>query len=305
MTKLDVITGFLGAGKTTLIKAYLPWLTQQGLRSCVIENEYGAAGVDGAVLKAIGTDVCEISGGCVCCTMKVTLHDMLCRLAERVDRIILEPSGLFCGDDLLDILPGGDVPVELGMWCGVVDPLMLSCMEEDDLAILQSELIHAGSVVVSKTALAHPEELRKTGELLTGMLHPQPLILWDDWSRMPWETVFPRLMGAGTMLRPHVRRRFDHTGMFQSTMLLPSGFSSEYELFDCLLQLLDGGAGQVLRIKGAVQVGNELLHVNGAPRRVEVTLAGENERPGINVIGRDLDRRKLRAFLCKNETVTL
>lgn len=305
MTKLDVITGFLGAGKTTLIQAYLPWLTRQGLRSCVIENEYGAAGVDGAVLKAISTDVREISGGCVCCTMKVTLHDLLCRLAGQVDRIILEPSGLFCGDDLLDILSGGDVPVELGMWCGVVDPLTLSYMEPEDLAVLQSELIHAGSVVVSKTALAQPEELRQAGELLSGMLCPRPLLLWDDWSTLSWDDAFPRLIAAGTVVRPHERRRFDHTAMFQSTMLLPSGFSSMQDLSGCLLRLLNGSAGQVLRIKGAVQLENGLLHVNATPRRLDITSAGKNERPGVNVIGRDLDRRQLRALLCKSKAVTL
>lgn len=177
MTKLNVVTGFLGAGKTTFIKNYLPWLKQQGLRSCVIENEFGVAGVDGATLNAAGASVLEISGGCVCCTMKVTLYDMLFHLAGQVDRIVLEPSGLFCGDDLLDILSGGNVPVELGMWCGVVDPLTVSCMEEDDLAVLQSELIHAGSVVVSKTAFAQPEELQRTEKLLIDMLQPQPLIL--------------------------------------------------------------------------------------------------------------------------------
>lgn len=304
MTKLDVVTGFLGAGKTTLIRAYLPWLARQGLRSCVIENEFGAAGVDGAALKAIGADVREISGGCVCCTMKVTLHDLLCRLAGQVDRIILEPSGLFCGDDLLDILSGGDVPVELGMWCGVVDPLMISCMEADDLAVLESELIHAGSVAVSKAALAQPEELRRAGTLLAGMLRPQPLFLWHDWSQLSWDDVFPRLMAGGTVVRPHTRRRFDHTAMFQSTMLLPSGFSSRQELSGCLLQLLDGGAGQILRIKGAVQLESQLLHVNATPRRLEITPAGENERSCVNVIGRDLDRRQLRALLCKNKAVT-
>ena len=168
MTQLDVITGFLGAGKTTLIKAYLPWLTQQGSRSCVIENEYGTAGVDGAVLKAIGTDVCEISGGCVCCTMKVTLHNMLCQLAERVDRIILEPSGLFCGDDLLDILSGGDVPVELGMWCGVVDPLMLSCMEEDDLAIR-----YGGDEYILISKQGSNEESKEKFEALKGLIQAE------------------------------------------------------------------------------------------------------------------------------------
>lgn len=73
MTKLDVVTGFLGAGKTTFLQTYHRWLTGKGVTSCIIENEFGAAGVDGAVLRGSGAAVRDISGGCVCCTLKVTL----------------------------------------------------------------------------------------------------------------------------------------------------------------------------------------------------------------------------------------
>lgn len=103
MTKLDVVTGFLGAGKTTFLQTYHRWLTGKGVTSCIIENEFGAAGVDGAVLRGSGAAVRDISGGCVCCTLKVTLRELLWELAGQVERVILEPSGLFCGDDLLDI----------------------------------------------------------------------------------------------------------------------------------------------------------------------------------------------------------
>lgn len=72
MTKLDVVTGFLGAGKTTFLQAYHRWLTDTGAASCIIENEFGDAGVDGAVLRSGGAAVREISGGCWsrcrCCT---------------------------------------------------------------------------------------------------------------------------------------------------------------------------------------------------------------------------------------------
>lgn len=296
MTKLDVITGFLGAGKTTLIRRYLSWLEQQGLRACVIENEYGAAGVDSAVLSGMGAAVEEISGGCVCCTMKVTLHELLCRLAGKVDRIILEPSGLFCGDDLLDILSGGDVPVEPGMWCGVVDPLSSGCMESEDRAVLQSELMQAGSILISKTALASAEEFEQTRALLADMLPPAPLVLWEDWDALDWAQVFPQLCAAGAVLRPHTRRRFDHVAMFQSTTVRDAALPDSEALEQWLWRLLSGEAGQVLRIKGTVMAGVKAFQVNCTPRRVDVSPAEDRSCLAVNVIGRDLNRRAIRSF---------
>ena len=101
--KLDVVTGYLGSGKTTFIEKYIDYLNASGISFAVIENEFGRAGVDADILRSTGAEIHEISGGCVCCTLKVTLYDLLSDLAKRVERIILEPSGLFCGDDLIDV----------------------------------------------------------------------------------------------------------------------------------------------------------------------------------------------------------
>ena len=104
ITYLDVITGFLGAGKTTFLEHYTRHLRETGVSFCIIENEFGRAGVDGAQLRQSGARVRELSGGCVCCALKVPLHALIEELTGEVDRILLEPSGLFNGDDLMDIL---------------------------------------------------------------------------------------------------------------------------------------------------------------------------------------------------------
>ena len=76
-TKIDLITGFLGAGKTTLIRRYTALLRAGDVSCAVIENEFGAAGVDAAVLERDGVRVRELSGGCVCCTQKLNFHDAM------------------------------------------------------------------------------------------------------------------------------------------------------------------------------------------------------------------------------------
>lgn len=98
MTKVDLVTGFLGAGKTTLIARYGDWLNQKGVRFAVIENEFGAAGVDTAILSERFGNVQELAGGCICCTLKVGFHALLTQLAGQCDRVIVEPSGLFSMD---------------------------------------------------------------------------------------------------------------------------------------------------------------------------------------------------------------
>ena len=263
MTKLDVVTGFLGAGKTTFLQAYHRWLTDTGAASCIIENEFGDAGVDGAVLRSGGAAVREISGGCVCCTLKVTLRDMLWELAGQVERIILEPSGLFCGDDLLDILRSPGCPVEPGMWCGIIDPAMLPLMNE---------------------------EARR-------LLEPVPLLYTAPWSELEPDMWFPALQRAGTVIRPHRRRRFDHTNMFQSTSFTARSVPSETALRRSLQALLRGEAGQILRIKGAVRTEGALWQVNGTPDALSLLPAASDGQEGLNIIGRALDRRRIRQLL--------
>lgn len=297
MTKLDVVTGFLGAGKTTFLQAYHRWLTDMGAASCIIENEFGDAGVDGAVLRSGGAAVREISGGCVCCTLKVTLRDMLWELAGQVERIILEPSGLFCGDDLLDILRSPGCPVEPGMWCGIIDPAMLPLMNEEDRAVLASEIVHAGSLLLSKTQYISALERRRAAEEARRLLEPVPLLYTAPWSELEPDLWFPALQRAGTVIRPHRRRRFDHTNMFQSTSFTARSVPSETALRRSLQALLRGEAGQILRIKGAVRTEGALWQVNGTPDALSLLPAASDGQEGLNIIGRALDRRRIRQLL--------
>lgn len=296
MTKLDVVTGFLGAGKTTLLQIYHRWLTGKGVTSCIIENEFGTAGVDGAVLRGSGAAVRDISGGCVCCTLKVTLRELLWELAGQVERVILEPSGLFCGDDLLDIFRSPGCPVEPGMWCGIIDPAMLPLMNGEDRAVLDSEIVHAGSLLLSKTQYISALERRRAAEEVRRMLEPAPLLYTAPWTELEPDLWFPALQRAGTVIRPHTRRRFDHTNMFQSTSFAARRVPSEAALRRSLQALLRGEAGQILRIKGTVRTEGALWQVNGTPDALSVQPAADGPE-GLNIIGRGLDRRRIRQLL--------
>ena len=301
MTYLDVVTGFLGAGKTTFLSRYVRWLEKQNIRCCVIENEFGRAGVDGALLEKQGVRVKEISGGCVCCTLKVTLHDLIRDLSAQVDRIILEPSGLFCGDDLTDILNSPDCRVRPGMWVGIVDPLSLELMNEDDLAVLASELMQAGSIAVSKAQLCDAKELDAVRKALAALLpHPMPSLWTRPWSEYSDDEWFPALQACGTVGRPHERRVFDHASMFQSAAFYPKYCFTEEKAASALRLLMQQENGSVLRVKGTLSACGGAWRISASPGCETIDFIPEETPPMLNIIGRSLNRRRIRSILEDN-----
>jgi len=299
ITCLDVITGFLGAGKTTFLERYTQHLRETGVSFCIIENEFGRAGVDGAQLRQSGAHVRELSGGCVCCALKVPLHALIEELTGEVDRILLEPSGLFCSDDLMDILSTPGCRVKPGMWLGVLDPIMLDAMNEEDLSVLASEFMYAGSVLISKSQLCTDDLIRNAEKTLSSLLpFPAPHVFCGNWDDLLTPDVFAAMQSAGMAHRAHERRLFDHAAMFSSTTIV---FSEPF-VYDgactVLHALLDVKNGSVLRVKGVLAAcGGGVFRINGTPGCESVRYEETQERAVLNIIGRNLSRAMLRASL--------
>ena len=101
MVQVDLITGFLGAGKTTFLRRYAAWWAGQGVKVCVLENDFGAVNVDAMLVQEVlgpGCDVETISGGCDCDTHQRRMRTKLISLAmQGFDRVLVEPSGIFDG----------------------------------------------------------------------------------------------------------------------------------------------------------------------------------------------------------------
>ena len=108
MVQVDLITGFLGAGKTTFLRRYVRYLVQQGHKVCILENDFGAVNVDAMLVQEVlgpGCDVETISGGCDCDTHQRRMRTKLISMAMRgFDRVVVEPSGIFDVDEFFDIL---------------------------------------------------------------------------------------------------------------------------------------------------------------------------------------------------------
>jgi len=298
-TYLDVITGFLGAGKTSFLERYTQYLRDTGVSFCIIENEFGRAGVDGAQLRQSGARVRELSGGCVCCALKVPLHALIEELTGEVDRILLEPSGLFNGDDLMDILNTPGCRVKPGMWLGILDPIALDAISPEDLSVLSSEFMLAGSVLISKSQLCSGSMIQSAKQTLASLLpSPPPLMLCGDWDELLTPSVFASLQDAGIIYRTHERRLFDHASMFSSSTIV---FSEPFVLDGAravLHALLNENNGSVLRVKGVLAAcGGGIFRLNGTPGCESVRYEEAEERAALNIIGRNLNRTAMRASI--------
>lgn len=287
-TPVDLITGFLGAGKTTLIRRYTDWLDAQGVSYVVLENEFGTAGVDAQLL---GGNVRELSGGCICCGQKVNFHNLLLELAHEADRIIVEPSGVFNADDYFDIMDSPEVrkAAVCGMTVGVVDPLTLPALTDTDREVLYSELICCGAVLLSRTDLAGEAELNAAEQTLAVLLGQLPPVLDARTAD------FGALAACTPVRRVHTRMYADHSTLFQSAALQPGGVYAEDALRLVLDRLFSGEAGSVLRVKGTVRGTQGMLSVNASADSFEIAPARGSA--ALNVIGRGLSRRAIRAIL--------
>lgn len=291
--KVDLITGFLGAGKTTFVKKYMKYLGERGISYAVIENEFGAAGVDASL---IGGSVFELSGGCICCGQKVNFHNLIIELAAHAERIIVEPSGVFNADDFFDIMDSPQVQAvaECGLMAGVVDPYSLAELTGQDAQVLFGELVCAGALLISRTDRAGSEALLAAREYLSALLPALPPVM--DAASVD----FDALMACRPVRRTHERLRADHSTLFQSASFTPEGLFDEPSLKRMAELLLSGCAGDVLRVKGIVRSQEGPLSVNAAGADIEILPACG--APMLNIIGRRLNRKKIKAILAENSS---
>lgn len=155
MIKIDLITGFLGAGKTTFLKKYAKYLINQGLNICILENDYGAVNVDMMLLNELVCDNCNIemvSGGCdKDCHKRRFKTKLIAMGMKKYDRVIIEPSGIFDIDEFFDSLY--DEPLcnwyEIGNVFSIVDSNSLF-LSDDSKYVLGSEISSSGRIILSK-----------------------------------------------------------------------------------------------------------------------------------------------------------
>jgi G3E family GTPase len=151
MTKVNVISGFLGAGKTTLISKLIKE-EFAGQQVVLVENEFGEIGIDGSFLKDAGIEIKEINSGCICCTLRGDFQKALRKVIDTYhpERIIIEPSGVGKLSDILKIIRTVD-GVELDSYSTVVDAARCKMYHKNFKDFFDDQIATASCVILSKT----------------------------------------------------------------------------------------------------------------------------------------------------------
>ena len=164
MTKIDIISGFLGAGKTTLIKK----LIEEGFKGeklVLIENEFGEIGIDGGFLKDAGIEITEMNSGCICCTLVGDFSKALVKVLDEYhpDRVIIEPSGVGKLSDVARAIEAveKDADIEIDGRITVVDGKKAKMYMKNFGEFFKDQVEHASTIVVSRTQMMTDEKVEE------------------------------------------------------------------------------------------------------------------------------------------------
>lgn len=216
MTKVNIISGFLGAGKTTFIKKLIEEVFQ-GEKLVLIENEFGEIGIDGGFLKGAGVEITEMNSGCICCTLVGDFSKALMQvLADyRPDRVIIEPSGVGKLSDVVKAIESvkEDTDIEIDGRITVVDGKKAKLYLKNFGEFFKNQVEHATTIVISRTQMMTGEKIEECVHLLREE-NEKAAIITTPWKELSGEAVM-RALEQGTeiegLLEEHVHHHHhDH-----------------------------------------------------------------------------------------------
>ena len=309
MTKIDLITGFLGAGKTEFIKKYAHFLMEQGEHICILENDFGAVNVDMVLLHELAGENCDmemIIGGDGAQAHKRRFRTKLIAMGMKsYDRVIMEPSGIFDMDEFFDAL----YEEPLDQWyqaeniITIVDAELADHISEASDYLLASEAAYAGKVVFSKCQKVNPDKVMQTLAHVNRALEQYHCrrkfemedILTGDWNNLTTEDLM-MLKSCGYRHADIVKLPVDFEKTYGTQFFFGLKLTQE-ELFEgCQKVFEDPFCGNVFRIKGFVREGEDYREVNATREGVETKVISVGQEVLI-VIGENLNKDRIEKCL--------
>jgi G3E family GTPase len=304
MIKVDVISGFLGAGKTTLIKKLLKSYKEE--KVVLIENEFGDIGVDADIVERDGFDVFEITSGCICCIMKkdfITIFNKIIK-EYKPEKILIEPTGISILSEIIEVLKRPDFKdiCEINSLITVIDGI--SYLEQRDVfgEFFEDQIINAGTLIISKSQFAHRSNIDEIIKSLRELNSKAPIITdnWSDLTQEKIKTVLDLDLNVDfedlfyTEYKPCSDNQFDALAIKTSKK-----FTKE-ALKEVLEGLKEPQYGSVIRGKGFLKgkgLGLEFSYANG---RFEIYESKYNGAGKLCIIGQNLQDKKIKALFQTN-----
>ena len=201
MTKIDVVSGFLGAGKTTLIKKLLKEALD-GSKTVLIENEFGEIGIDGGFLKESGIEIKEMNSGCICCSLVGDFGSSLKEVIETYapERILIEPSGVGKLSDVLKAVENvaADLDVQVNSAVAVVDASKAKMYIKNFGEFFINQIAFAGTVILSRTDKVSQEKLNECAALVREH-NDKATIITTSLDQLEGKAVLETIEGADTL----------------------------------------------------------------------------------------------------------
>ena len=302
MTRIDIISGFLGAGKTTLIKKLLGDALK-GQQVVLIENEFGEIGIDGGFLKDAGIEIREMNSGCICCSLVgdfgVALKDVITKYHP--DRIIIEPSGVGKLSDVIKAVDGveKEAGVALNSATTVVDVMKCKMYLRNFGEFFENQVKSAGTIILSRTDKADTEKVEAAVKMLRE-LNPEAHIITTPVEVLGGKKVLDTMEGAIINLaqvegEEHHHHHHDHDAdeVFTSWGHETAHKYSHDELESILTTLDSGEYGAVLRAKGIVDGGDTWYEFDMVPGEHEIRTCGPDVTGKVCVIGSQLKEHEV------------
>lgn len=315
MTKVDLITGILGAGKTTFLLKYARYLLDQGLRIAILENDFGAVNADMVLLQELKCENCQlemISGGCDAdCHRRRFRTQMIALGMQHFDRVIIEPSGIFDPDEFFDTLhePPLDRWFEIGSVLAILNAEADELPSEEMAYLRASEAACAGKLLLSKLPPAdretHAAEVLAHLNTALADIQCDRRFSMEDVLLQDWDTLtdddFSALSAAGYRNASFVKKY--QTDMLQSGVHYFMHLRLPEAEIEAVIRSIfaDASCGTVYRIKGSLPRENGWLKINATAEHTEIAPAADAQAVLI-VIGEHLDRAAIEAHLKEKNT---
>ena len=282
--KIKLICGFLGAGKTTLVKKLL---RKYGKHTAVLVNDFGNAGIDGELIQQTGAlNVLKLPSGCICCTLRVDLDSALREIYTRVkpERLIIEPSGIATPSAVLETIMDHEYSkhFDIEAVIGIVDPTNFFDFIDSYSYFFMDQILNSDVILINKIDLVGNEVVEKTIEKIKE-LNPSAIVYSTKYCSIE----LPEEGRSREIVHYHLDLDFD------SVSIRFDGEFDKAKLKKIFSEFASGAYGRVVRAKGIFKTRSSFINLDYVPKNMMSREISSAKDSRIVVIGNELKRKRI------------
>lgn len=300
MIKIDIVSGFLGSGKTTLIKKILN--NNKNEKVVVLENEFGQIGIDGELIKKDGLEVIELQNGCICCSIKLNFKNTIEEIIEKLnpDRMIIEPTGVGLLSEILVMLNDKKLKkyLKLNSIITVVDGVNYFDYIDNFGEFYEDQIKHAKTIIISKSQLIDNENLNSVINSLKN-INENSYIIYEDCDSEAFYKAIKNINELAHFSDEDIKKIktkdiSESMKEISSIALMPIKTYSIKDIEKIFGILETESLGKIIRCKGFVNSVNSLLEFNYVNGKYDIKKSCLKICPKLCIIGTELKFEELK-----------